>query len=162
MPLRPGLPPPIRFLALVLSLMAAAPAFCATITVTGSWVRTISAADLISGAGSNLTSSFESLSNAIMMDVTGTITGLTYRVYARRAAGLPAAVTVAVKRTSNGTGLSLISGGTSYITLGTTDTEIFNGLLDRSNVALQINATGFSVAIPPATYAGGVIFSITP
>lgn len=151
-------------LALLLALASTSPA--ATLVVTGSWFNALSAANLTGGAGTNLNSSYASAPNLFTIDVSGTPVALFYKVYARYTGpSWPGGLSIAIRRTSDGVQLlpsALISGGTSYITLGATDTEIFSGLLDRTNITLQVQVSGVSVALAPASYQAGIVFSITP
>lgn len=152
-----------RFVLLL--LLICLPLNAATISATGSWSNSLSSANLVAGAGTDLVSTLTSTSNVITVDVTNAPVVGNYRVYARVSSGVPAGVTIAVKRTTDGDSLlplALIAGGSSYITLSTTDTEIFYGALDRYNIALQLRATGVSVGITPATYTPNIILSVTP
>jgi hypothetical protein len=153
--------------AIVFLLVMATNAVAATLAATGSWTKTISAANLTGGAGTNLVSTHESANGVISLDVSNTpSTVLFYKVYARYTGPTwPSGVTLAVKRTADGISLlplSVILGSTDYITLGSTDTEIFTGLLDRSGITLQVRVSGLSVAVTPAVYQANIVFTITP
>lgn len=152
---------------IVFLLVMATNAVAATLAANGSWTKTISSANLTGGAGTNLVSTHESVNGVISLDVSNTpSTILYYRVYARYTGPTwPAGLTLAVKRTADGISLlplSVILGSTDYITLSSTDTEIFSGLLDRSGITLQIRVTGMSVALAPAVYQANIVFTITP
>lgn len=142
----------------MLSLAIAAPG--ADVSSVGSWTETIDANDLIAGAGSNVTSQYESASGASTLDIVNT-SGNSWRILARRAGGnWHGSLTLLVRRTSDGSGSGSIFGGASYVQLSTLDTEIFTGTGDRSGIAVQFKLTGMSKDISPDTYSSGIIFTI--
>jgi hypothetical protein len=143
-------------------MMLASAVNAATLTSSGGYTDTIDASDLVAGAGSALNSTYSSASNATRLDVTGTGGGA-YTVTVRMAPGTwDGSFSLSVRRTTNGTGTGTITGGTTYIQLTTVDQVLFTGTGNRSNVRVQYQLTGMSVAVPPATYSSSVIFTITP
>ncbi|HZZ18956.1 MAG TPA: hypothetical protein VFE25_06280 [Opitutaceae bacterium] len=150
----------------VLLLLATASLRASNLTMTGGWSQSLSAVNLTGGAGTNLSPSYSSAATALTATITGSPLTLFYSVSAHVAAsGLPPGVTLAVTRTGDGTAipiLSAVTGGTSAVTLTSTDTVIFSGFLDRSAIPLQVTASGVSVSITPGTYMSGVVFTVSP
>lgn len=131
----------------------------ADLSAMGSWTETVTAANLASGAGSDLTTSLQSISGVTVLNVTNAPGA--WRVKARlNAAQWNGNFTVWVKRTSSGAGSGTVTGGDSYVALGNTDIEIFNGTQDRTSVSLQLRLTGLNCHIPPDTYNSAIIFTV--
>lgn len=129
----------------------------ADLTSSGDWVETITAANLVSGAGSDLQAQFESISGVSTLTISIAPGAWSLRV---RVSGGHGDVTVHVKRTSAGSGSGSISGGTAYLALTGSDTELFSGSEDRSSVSLQFKLTGLSQNVSPATYLSSIIFTV--
>lgn len=128
------------------------------ITATGGWTRTISASDLTGGAGSNLTSQYDSATNATTININvSVLVGVTVR---RVGVNWHDDLQLQVRRSSNGSGLGSISGGTSFQALGLVDQQLFSVLLLRSNVTAQYRLTGMSVSVPPGSYSSTVIYTL--
>jgi hypothetical protein len=71
-----------------------------------------------------------------------------------------------VQRTGTGTGLAILSGGTSYIQLSSTSQQFFTGLLtlfsgNRDNIPIQYKIEGLSVMLPVKTYTTTVMYTIS-
>jgi len=131
----------------------------ADITTLGSWTETITAANLVAGAGSDLQSSYESTSGTTTVSVHGPPGNWT--VLARRGAGSwHSNVTLYIKRTSDGVGTGTISGGEAYVELTGSDTAIFTCTNQRISVAMQYKLTGVSCDITPSTYSAPIIFTV--
>jgi hypothetical protein len=131
----------------------------ADITSAGDWVETITAANLIAGAGSNLPAQFESVAGVTSLTITNAPGAWTLR--GRRAGnGGHGDVTVFVKRTSSGSGAGGISGGTAYVELTGADTELFSGTDSRSGISLQFKLTGISTNVAPTTYFSSILFTV--
>lgn len=149
----------IRGLSLLLSLAIAAPG--ADVSSVGNWTETIDASDLIAGAGSNVTSQYESVTGSTTLDIVNTAGG-SWRIVARRSDGTwHGNLTLFVRRTSDGSGSGSVLSGASYVQLSTLDTEIFTGTGDRTNIAVQLKLTGMSKDVSPNTYSSGIIFTVT-
>ncbi len=128
--------------------------------MTGSWTHSINETYL-SGPGSDLVETYESVSNQILMDIHGqklenyqvtlqrsdVVWNSYFRVYARR--------------TSDGNGNGYISGGTEYVEAGTSSQEFFRGGKNRSNIAIQLRLSGVTVGAEYGTYVTNVIYTIT-
>ncbi len=151
-------------LSLVISLLLAGSLWAAiSITVTGSWSVTIDAADLQSGAGSDLTGTYESATDQIDIDITGTAgPGDTWRVDVSKSdTNWHANFLLYVQRTSDGTGSpSHISGGTTYQEVTDTDQSFFNGERDKSNIDVQLKLEGVSILVPDDTYTTTVTYTV--
>lgn len=147
-----------KLLALLLLGAFGAGAAAADLTAFGQWTESLTAQNLITGAGSGLQNP-ESTAGVIALSVTNPL--VTYRVRARLSSGSwDSSVGIWIKRTSAGSGPGTISGGTSYIQLTSSDVEIFSGTLDRANVSLQCKTTGLSTAVRPGTYQSPIIFTV--
>ena len=132
------------------------------IATSGGWTETIDASDLISGAGSNLIDTYESVTNASTANISNcTGDSDNWRVDVRRVDGTwHGDYTLYVKRTSDGTGTGSISGGLSYIEITTTDAQFFTGSGNRDNIDLQYELTGMSVSALPDNYSTTVVFTV--
>lgn len=134
---------------------------CADLMSTGDWTRQIGASDLNGGAGSDLTSQYESAPGSTTLTISNTTPG-TWRVYARRSDSTwNGSVALSIKRTSDGSGPGTISGASSYVQLTLIDTEICSGTGDRTTVGLQFRLDGMSKNVSPGTYSSTVIFTIS-
>jgi hypothetical protein len=133
----------------------------ADLTSRGDWVESITAANLVSGAGSDLQSQFESVAGVTTLTISTAPGAWTLRVRLGGSGG-HGDVTVYVKRTSAGSGSGSISGGTAYMALTGSDAELFSGTENRGNVSLQFKLTGLSRTVSPATYLSSIIFTVAP
>jgi hypothetical protein len=133
------------------------------LSTTGGWTETINELDLVSGAGSDLIDTYESATDATSMTISS-CTGDTdnWQLLVRRIdhAGWYGDFTLYVKRTSEGEGTGSISGGLSYIEITTTDTQLFSGAGDRSNISIQYKLTGMSINVLPDTYSETITFTV--
>jgi len=145
---------------LTLLLAVAVPGHAIDIAATGDWSLTITCADLQAGPGSDLVSTYESASDAVLLTITNTGGGA-WRVYVRRTdTTWHGNFTLSVRRTGDGTGGGTISGGTAYQAIGETDAEFFSGTGDRSNIPVQFKLAGMSLQVPPATYATTITYAV--
>lgn len=131
----------------------------ADITSSGDWVASISAANLASGAGSDLQAQIESVAGVTNLTITN-VTGAWSLRARRNGSQWAGAVSVYVKRTSDGSGSGAISGGGGYVELTGTDAEIFSGSGARSGISLQFKLTGLTRKVSPATYLSSIIFTV--
>jgi len=132
-----------------------------SITVSGSWSLTIGQSNLQGGAGSDLTSTYTSATNQATLSVSGTYSH-TWRIDVTRVdTTWHANFHLWVKRTGNGTsGTGTYSGGTTYLEATTTAQTFMTGAGDRSGFTLQYQLTGVSTAIPAASYATAIRYTI--
>jgi len=72
---------------------------------------------------------------------------------------------LSVQRTGNGTGIAILTGGTTYIQLTSTPQAFFSGLLNltanRDNIPIQYKIEGLSVMLPVKTYTTTVTYTIS-
>lgn len=70
-----------------------------------------------------------------------------------------------VQRTGNGTGIAIVTGGTTYIQLTSTPQLFFSGLLNvlahRDNIPVQYKIEGLSVMLPVKTYTTTITYTIS-
>ncbi|MDI3543419.1 MAG: hypothetical protein PWP57_1024 [Candidatus Atribacteria bacterium] len=122
-----------------------------SIAATGGWSETIDKDDLVSGAGSDLKSSYESASGATLLTISG-CTGDTDTWKVR------------VSRTDYNWHSNFVlyvrRGEDDYQAITTTDSDFFSGAGDTANIALQYKLTGMSVQIPPATYSTTITYTV--
>lgn len=75
------------------------------------------------------------------------------------------ALKVFVRRTGDGTGGAIISGGTSYIQLTSSSQQFFSGLLglgvSRDNIPIQYKIEGLTVLLPVKTYSATIQYTIS-
>lgn len=130
------------------------------ITATGSWSQTIDASNLTGGAGTDLNSTYQSASNAVVIDIIGA--GSTWGVAVKKiTSNWHSSLHLSVKRTSDGTGVGTISGGTSYQEVTDIDQSFFSGNRSRANVNVQFQLTGVSIQVPPGVYTATVYYTVT-
>lgn len=144
-----------------LALLAASPlAYAVDIGVTGSWFETIDRDDLAAGAGSDVRTPIDSTSAQVTLDITNTLgAGWTVQL-SRSDISWPAGVTIAARRTSDGTGGGSISGGAAYVGANSAPQIFFTGTGDRTGIQIQIRTEGLSVQTAPGTYTSGLIYSV--
>jgi len=129
------------------------------IAVTGSWVLSIGATDLVAGAGSDLEPNYTSASDAVQIDISNTAGN--WQVDVRRTdSNWHSNFILKVKRTSDGTGSGTISGGTTEVTVTQTDQEFFTGSSDRGDVHVELTLENVSVQIPPDSYMTTVYYTV--
>lgn len=72
---------------------------------------------------------------------------------------------LSVQRTGNGTGIAILTGGTTYIQLTSTPQAFFSGLLNltasRDNIPIQYKIEGLSVMLPVKTYTTTVTYTVS-
>lgn len=70
-----------------------------------------------------------------------------------------------VQRTGNGTGIAIVTGGTTYMQLTSTPQLFFSGLLNvlahRDNIPVQYKIEGLSVMLPVKTYTTTITYTIS-
>ncbi len=141
-----------------------------TIDISGSWSLTITSADLTAGAGSDFTSSYESNTDQISVDIDKVVSGnfwdwfLSYnwRVDVNKQdVNWHSDMELYVRRTSGGFGFGSISGGTSYQQITSSDRTFFSGNGRRYWIPLQLQLQGMSVEVPPGNYSTVVYYTVT-
>lgn len=137
------------------------PAFAIDVTTTGDWTQTIDSDDLLSGAGSNLNSTYESSSEQVLIDISNTMgSGDSWRIDIRKSdISWNSNIKVFAHRTSNGSGGS-VYGGTSYIQITDSDQTFFSGTDDVSDIGIQYKIEGISIEINPNIYTTTIIYTV--
>lgn len=132
------------------------------ITATGGWTRTITSSDLISGAGSNLINSYQSSSNATIINILNCINNNDrWRVDISRTDNIwNSNFILSVRRTSSGTGGGAINGGTVYMQITTVSQRFFMGRGNRSNINVQYRLNGMSINVAPNIYSTTVTYTL--
>ena len=160
---RGGFEPPAwrrALLRLVLAAALAGSLDAINLTVSGSWTNVIDVSDLQGGPGSDLIASYESPLNQIALTISSA-SGLNWQISVRKIDSVwNASLQLAAKRTSSGSGTGTVSGGTSYLTLTSTDQTLFTGRGNKSSVAIRLRLSGVSVDIPPNTYSTTVVYTV--
>ncbi len=133
------------------------------ITGVGGWTSVVDASDLVAGAGTDLTATYESAANAVLVSVTPAHPSDKWRVDVRRAdSAWPSAFHLYVRRTGDGAGRKTPYGGTTYQEVGVTDVPLFYGQDDSISVPIQLRLTGMSIHVDPSTYSTGLVFTLVP
>jgi hypothetical protein len=148
------------FAAMAVLLLFTVETVAIQIVVTGSWTRTIDAADLQGLAGSDLNPFYESATNQIGIDIRQTQTN--WRVDIKKVdTNWHGNFHLFVRRTSNGNGSGNISGGTTYQEVTDADLAFFSGSLTRNFIDVQLRLEGVSVQVPQDSYATTVYYTVT-
>lgn len=75
------------------------------------------------------------------------------------------ALKISVRRTGDGTGGAIISGGSNYIQLTSSSQVFFSGLLglgfSRDNIPVQYKIEGMSVLLPVKTYSTTIQYTVS-
>lgn len=132
-----------------------------SITVTGNWFETIDKNDLLFGAGSDLQSTYTSVSGQVSIDISGT-SGPTdaWRIDIRKVDNnWNNKLDPYVRRTSDGSGGS-VSGGTSYQSVTDINTSFFSGTGDVTGIKVQLRMTGVSIQISPSSYSTVLYYTV--
>lgn len=150
------------FLSLIIPLDES---FGMSVGCDGSWSKTITASNLTSGAGSNLTSTYESSTSQANIDISFTLGVLDrWRVDVHKVDGTwHGDVHLYIRRSSDGwtdLGLGTISGGSSYIEVTGVSQTFFSGSGNRYDADVQLKLTGISLSIPPGTYSTTVYITL--
>ena len=134
---------------LVLVFFSPRASFAISISASGGWSETINADDLVSGAGSDLKSSYESATDATLLTISECQNSDdTWKVNVRySSSSWP--FTLSVKK----------SGG-NYQTITTTQADFFSGSGNTSNIALQYKLEGMSIKIAPGTYSTTITYTV--
>ncbi|MEN6473776.1 MAG: hypothetical protein ABFD81_07175 [Syntrophaceae bacterium] len=155
----------IILLVLFIWVIPQGESFCMSINADGSWSKSITTSNLTSGAGSNLTSTYESSSSQANIDISLTLGILDgWRVDVSKVDGTwHSDVHLYIQRTSNGwtdLGLGTISGGSSYIEVTGVSQTFYSGSGNRYDADVQFKLTGISLSIPAGTYSTTVYITL--
>ncbi|MBI5207019.1 MAG: hypothetical protein HY934_04425 [Candidatus Firestonebacteria bacterium] len=132
------------------------------IAATGGWTQTITSANLISGAGSNLVNTYQSATNATRINITNCINNNdNWRVDINRTDVLwDAGFVLSARRTSNGTGGGSINGGIAYMVIPTAAQQFFTGSGNRSTINIRYRLSGMSITISPNNYSTIITYTV--
>lgn len=139
---------------------------CITFNTSGSWTQTVTVSNLTGGAGSDLTSTYESGSSQATCSVDWTLFGLlsSWRIDVHRVDGTwNSNLHLYIKRT--GDGWNLLAGyidccGTSYQEVTGASQNFFWGHGNVFDIPMQFKLTGISVSIPAGTYTTTVYLTL--
>ena len=120
------------------------------IVSSGSYAEAIDASDLLAGAGSDLTSSFQSVSDAVTLTISNSGGGNWAIDVHKTDTNWNGDFILKVKKTT---------GAAVTKTVGNTDVEFFQGSGDGS-FNVQIILEGVSIGISPDSYGSSVVFMV--
>lgn len=132
-----------------------------SITVTGNWHETIDKNDLTFGAGSDLESTYTSISGQVSIDISGaTDPNHQWRVEVGRSDNnWDNNVRLYIMRTSDGSEGS-VSGGETYQEVTHINDSFFTGVGNVTGIRVQLRAIGASVRIIPGTYSTVLYYTV--
>ncbi len=137
----------------------------AGILIIGSWSLSISSADLITGAGSDINNSFVSISNQVMIDITDINTfENNWRIDVHKTDVIwDTNIQLFIARTGEGNGneKSTISGGLSYQNITDIEQLFFAGRGQRIGVPIQLKFEGITIRLPIGSYSTTIVYTIT-
>jgi hypothetical protein len=131
------------------------------LAASGGLTRNIGRTDLVSGAGSNMNSTYTdaAATSLTVSDTAGASDN--WRIDVRKAdTAWNGALLLKVRRDTDGSGSGSVAGGTSFIEITDSDGQFFSGVGDRSGISLSYQLTGMAVTIPPGFYNTTVIFTV--
>jgi hypothetical protein len=145
--------------------LLAATAFGQSISINSGSAWSISPlSSTISKAGKNYEHVETSIASHTLLKVNAVVVW-TVHVHQSVTSNWDSSLKLSVQRTGTGTGLAILSGGTSYIQLSSTSQPFFSGLLtlfsgNRDNIPIQYKIEGLSVMLPVKTYTTTVMYTI--
>jgi hypothetical protein len=132
----------------------------ADISLVGNWSRTIDEQDLVDGAGSGFRSPIESEPGQATLSIQNTGVG-SWRVKVRHTlSNLPDGVTLAVKRSSDGTGQGTIAGGADYLVISDTEQTLCEGSGERTDIALRLRLQGVTIFQAPGLHNATLLYRV--
>jgi hypothetical protein len=152
-----------RTITAISVLLAVFPAVSAqTITVTGGWHVSITAADLVGGGGSNLRDTHISDSASAWISIAGA-EGAWHISLRKEAGAWPDQVRLWARRTSAGSFVegSTINGPLTYIEMTEMDTMLCAGVSSGSGVAVEYRITGMSTHVPTGIHEATLSYILT-
>jgi len=134
---------------LVIVFLSPRASFAISISASGGWSETIDENDLLSGAGSDLQSTYESATDATLLTISECQNSDdTWQV------------SVSYSSSSWPFTLSVKKSGGNYQTITTTQADFFSGSGDTSDIALQYKLEGMSIEIAPGTYSSTITYTV--
>lgn len=154
----------VFFVALVLlvACQASAQPLRLRLNNNSDWDIALDVTNLTGAAGTDFATDIESLDGAQQMWLQNT--GGNWRVDVSRAdTTWHPSIRVYVRRTSDGTGGTTISGGTAYQEITTVDTSFFTGTGNPRDINLQFSTNGAFAGggVPAGSYLTTVTYTIT-
>ena len=132
----------------------------AGVTLICNWSEMIGTDDLVMGAGTDFRPTIETGVAGATLGIINT-QGAPWTLYVRRdTSTLPAAVSIAVRRTSAGTGDGGISGGADYLVVKDYDQPLFQGVGDRSSIGLQLRLAGISISQGTGVFGCTLVYRV--
>ena len=129
------------------------------ITVTGAWSETIDAMDLLSGAGSDI-APIDSGTSQLTIDLAISTSNSWNVSIIRNNTNWHSNLILSAKRTSDGTGLGTISGGTSWQEVTNSSAGFFGGVGEpgnRTGISVQLKLQS-SITVPQGNYSSTITF----
>lgn len=153
---------PATTIIILLTLLGVSRLAAQTISVSGAWDLTLSASNLVSGAGSNLTDTYTSATDAAYIDISVFPYVWNWQVSVNMTVTRwNSNLQLWARRSGNGsTWFGSITGGTAYQQVTTTAQPFFTGFLNRSNVPIQYQIRNVTALIPAATYTVSVVYTL--
>jgi hypothetical protein len=131
-------------------------AWSADISVSGTWSRLVTRNDLIAGAGTDIGPvESDSVVATLIVDSPG---AESWTVRVKRGSNWPEGLTIEVRRSAGEGG---ISGGLSYLTLGSAERDFFSGTGDRT-VPIQLRVSGLTVHGGAVLQSLTIVYSVDP
>jgi hypothetical protein len=151
------------FISLFLFFLFGSPLYAIDITVIGGLEDIIVEPEhLFRGKSGGLASSYESKEDATMMNITGTAgSDDAWEVRVRmKASSWPKEMTLQLRRTGDGDGGGALEGGSSYLSIGESDTFFFSGSGDRTAIPVRYKISGISLSVPAGRYSAVITYTI--
>ena len=147
---------------IVLYFAAAGTAAALSFTVTGGWALTLDGTTLSGSAGSDFVSAHTSASNAVIIDIADAVDQFeVWYIDIHKVEGSwDDSLTVSAIRTTDGTGLGTISGGTALTEITDTATRFFQGTGNRSAIHIQFVLEGASVTLGAEAYSLQIVYTL--
>lgn len=154
----------VNYFALLLTTVLLSPAaYAINLSSNGSNSFNIGSSDLSGGAGTDLVDTYYSGLEDVRISITGSDWNY-WQVTAKLSQNTwDSNLTVAVKRTSNGStaGGGFVENGTDYLVLTTNEQNFFNGRRDHQLVGIQTRLSNVSLQVPPRDdYSAGIVFTV--
>ena len=147
---------------LIMYLCATGSTSAIDLSASGGWSPIIGPADLAAGPGSGLNSIYQSNPDQVLVSISNSL-GFddSWRVDVRRSdTNWDSDLALSVKRSGNGVGSGSVLGGDGYQAINMSDVAFFSGGGNRSDIPIEIQISGVSIAIPPGTYSTSIVLTV--
>ena len=135
------------------------------IIVMGGWTNPVNSANLASGAGSNLVTTYQSEAGATTLSIVGGKKDAVWQVYINRSEmNWPSSFVLYVRRTGPGDGKEgvTVRGGLSFQVVNSARILLCSGTGDVRYIPIQYQLSGVSLATDPNHYVSGVVYTVIP